>query len=176
MISLKKFRYSPVALALLLGASFGPLPKTVVAQDVPPSTGIYNATATVLPNVVYEVAYAASLTSTETVVSIGNPSTTATCQVQVEWLYGSGGSVAGYSGPYNLSPQTTLEFTTANSGEVVNPFVLNVFRDTTTTFEGKARIRTNCSTSNKFGVNAVLAVGSSYIPLRVIKPSGNVGD
>jgi hypothetical protein len=175
MISLKKFRYSSVALALLLGASFGTLPKTVVAQEMPPSTGIYNPTATVLPNVMYEVVYAASLTSTETVISIGNPSTTAACQVQVEWVYASG-SVAGYSGPYNLAPQTTWEFTTANSGEVVNPFILNVFRDTTSTFEGKARIRTSCPTSNKFGVNAVLAVGSSYIPLRVIKPSGNVGD
>lgn len=169
-----KSRYSPVALALIVGASFGTLPMTVLAQEAPTETVKPKATA--LPNTVYEVVYSASLPSTETVISIGNPSTTTTCQVQVEWSYAFGGSTAGYSGPYNLAPQTTLEFTSANSGESVKPFILNVFRDTTQDFEGKARIRTNCPKTQKFGVNAVLAVGSSYIPLKVIKPSGNVGD
>lgn len=166
-----------VAIALIVGCSFGVLPKTTLAQDAPPRTGIIQPATTPLPNSVYEVVYAASSTSnlSETIVSIGNPSTT-TCQVQVEWDYGTDGSVAGYSGPYNLSPRATLEFTTANTGESVKPFTLNVFRDTTQNFEGKARIRTNCPTTTKFSVNAVVAVGSSYIPIKVIKPTGNVGD
>ncbi|MBW4622987.1 MAG: hypothetical protein KME17_26965 [Cyanosarcina radialis HA8281-LM2] len=139
------------------------------------------AIAPVLPNILYDVIYANSTAGTETVVSIKNTNAVA-CQVQVEWLFGFGAGQAGVSGPFNIPPQTTAEFTTANAGESVPPFVLNVFRDTTGVLEGSARIRSNCAASARLGVNAVLvtgigsASGPKYTSISVSRPTGRVGD
>ncbi|WP_287129288.1 hypothetical protein [Candidatus Cyanaurora vandensis] len=137
-----------------------------------------------LPNILYDVAYARSANqSSEMVISIKNPNTFS-CGVQVEWIFGGGGTQVGVSGPFTLAPQNTLEFTTANSGESISPFILNVFRDTTTEFEGSARIRSGCSTTTKLGVNALLVTGINtatntgidYSPVSVARPTGRVGD
>jgi hypothetical protein len=145
------------------------------------SSKVAPAIAPVLPNVLYDVPYANSTIGTETVISIKNTNGVS-CQVQVEWLLGFGASQVGVSGPITLAPQTVLEFTTANSGESISPFVLNVFRDTTGVFEGSARIRSNCGAIAKLGVNAVLVTGigsttgPKLAPISVSRPTGRVGD
>jgi len=146
------------------------------------STSPNTQAATPLPNILYDVVYYRTGDGAETVISIKN-TTASSCQVQVQWLAGFiKARPQGLSGPINLEPQATQEFTTANAGEVVPPFVLNVFRNTKTNLEGSARIRSNCPASSRFGVNAVLVSGIGatsglkYTPISVSRPTGRVGD
>jgi hypothetical protein len=114
-------------------------------------------TPAALAFVISSVNYArSSAGDTETIVSLRNRGG-ASCSVEVEWMLGFGGTVSGISGPLTLNPGDTGEFATANSGESVSPFVINAFRNTTTDFEGSARISSTCSTA--LGVNAIMATG-----------------
>jgi hypothetical protein len=136
--------------------------------------------------IAYDIVYARSEsdTSTETVVSVQNTGKKP-CNVEVQWLFGlGGGGEAGLSGPITLLPGETAEFSTANIGEAVPPYIINAFRDTTNDFEGGARVRTNCQ-QKKVGVQATLVNGIGYAPggiglnehdLKVIKPSKSKGD
>jgi hypothetical protein len=172
-----------VIIILALVMSYGFLPSATFCQeDEDLGNGSLSQVALSLP-IAYDIVYARSDTSptrTETVVSIQN-TTGAACDCEVEWLLGSGSTV-GLSGPLNLAKGETREFTTANSLESVEPYVLNQFRDTTLDFEGAARVRTNCL-NKRVGINATLVididvnnVGRSYTSIKVIKPSKNKGD
>jgi hypothetical protein len=135
--------------------------------------------------IVFDVIYARSDidTNTETVITVQNTGKKP-CSVEVEWLFGLGPSAAGLSGPITLLPGETAEFSTANLGEAVPPYVINAFRDTTGDFEGGARVRANCQ-QKKLGVQASLltsiglGIGGTALAqqdLKVIKPSKNKGD
>jgi hypothetical protein len=145
------------------------------------STSPSQQAVTPLPNILYDVVYYRTGSGAETVISIKN-TTNSACNVQVEWLLGFGSSQQGVSGPSPIAPQDTLEFTTANQGEAIPPFVLNVFRDTTAELEGSARIRSDCPVRSRFGVNAVLVTGIGsgstfdYMPISVSRPTGRAGD
>lgn len=145
------------------------------------STSVTPQAVNPLPNILYDVVYYRTGEGAETVISIKN-TTDSTCNVQVEWLFGFGSNQQGVSGPIAIAPQDTLEFTTANEGESIPPFVLNVFRNTIDELEGSARIRLDCSARSRFGVNAVLVTGIGsgstldYTPISVSRPTGRVGD
>ena len=154
-----------------------------------------------LPNILYVLPYAVSDhtglaqpagsgVSAETIVSIGLPfPQTAACQGQVEWVEFNG-VVAGYSGPFPIAGALTYEFTTAfNQAVIITPFNQNVFsnlRDKT--FEGHARIRSNCPATSQLRVDAKYVtdffVAGSAAPstrvkrqeIKVVRPAGNVGD
>lgn len=93
-----------------------------------------------------ELAYAKSDTEpfhVETVITIKNMSPVP-CSAEVQWLFSVGNTSAGASGPMTLNPNQSLEYTTANDGELVAPYILNIFRDSTEDFEGSASIITDC--------------------------------
>lgn len=176
---------APIAVAMALGLVNKPLLAQVADDGHGPgnrrSTLAAPQAVTPLPNILYDVVYYRTGSGAETVISIKN-TTSSYCKVQVEWLYGFGATQQGMSGPLIIQPQDTMEFTTANEGEDIPPFVLNVFRDTTDDLEGSARIRSDCHASSKFGVNAVLvtgigtSTGLNYTPISVSRPTGRVGD
>jgi hypothetical protein len=113
----------------------------------------------------YRLSYARSLNpavgpKAETVVSIVNTNPVP-CDLQVNWL-NPAGAVIGMSGPVAVPPNGTLEFTTANMAEVIQPILPDVFRNTNTNFEGSALIFTpNCPADTLLGVNATML---SYYP------------
>jgi len=119
-----------------------------------------------------DVAYARSIAKpfpTETVISIKNTSDQS-CDVTVDWIYGGTASLAGQSGPMALQPGETFEFTTANADIVIQPYRLNVFRDTADDFEGSGLIRSSCPSLD---ANATLVTkisggyGSSYSSIAI---------
>ncbi len=130
-----------------------------------------------------ETVYARSIpSSVETVISIRNQRTDVACTVTIQWV-NANDTLAGKSGPYAIPPGDTVEFTTANYGEIIAPFILDVFRDTTSGFEGKALVFASCSGdhSPKLALQATLVInidddrlGHDYLPLSIVRPGGGV--
>ena len=118
---------------------------------------------------------------TETVVSIHNRSG-AECSARVAWRNGDN-AARGTSGPVILANNQTLEFTTANDGDIIEPYILDVFRSGGRDFEGHALVQTDCRLKN-IAVHATLVVNisgadniaDSYMSLKVVKPPRNKGD
>lgn len=153
-----------------------------------------------LPNVLYVLPYAVSDhtgiaqetgsgVTAETVVSIGLPfGAPRTCNVQVQWLEFDG-AIAGYSGPYPVSGSQTLEFTTAvRDLPILTPFNQNVFSNLIDkTFEGFARIRTDCTAISRLRADAKYVTDFSSTTstpstrikrqeIKVVPIAGNTGD
>jgi hypothetical protein len=171
------------------------------ASAAPQAVTLTPAAPPVLPTVLYQLTYAVSDhrgttqptgsgVSAETVVSLGLPlGFTASCRAQVQWIEWNG-TIAGYSGPAQLVPGATLEFTTVNDPAVITtPYIANVFSNIVSprTFEGHARIRVDCPVSG-LRVNAAyltdIVPSSTGTPsravkrheIKVVRRTGNTGD
>jgi hypothetical protein len=134
-----------------------------------------------------------------TVVAIGSDSAAAKgCAYQVEWE-NFDGTLAGVSGPAAVpAPGGTLVFTTQFASPAVPPppvplfpYTFGVYSDLTGPFEGHAHIRVICPTGVKppaaFRVDAGFVrvqgdpstgacCGFNYKAIKIVKPTGNVGD
>jgi hypothetical protein len=124
-----------------------------------------------------------------TVVTIGNPRANGvSCRVQVQW-YDWDATSAGFSGPpVTLGLDETLEFTSSPApGAVPSPYVLNVFRNLDTPFEGHAKIRSTCTSPRALRIDAEAVFVDprdpaggrpTFVidPIKVVRPTGNVGD
>jgi len=172
------------------------------AGNVPGKTP---ANVTVLPNIIYRVAYWVdtgdfqSYPSTNTTIVI-TPTGTGTCHFQVQWV-GVGGETDGYTGGNpnyeNLKTQVLTSLTTAEYGNfsyvplpIVNgslgvPFVYSNM--TNPASYGSANIRTDCATGTKALVAAYLATynsaptaagagPNSLVSVPVTPVAGNSGD
>jgi hypothetical protein len=169
--------------AALLTAVTGFSASTAQAQVTPPC-------------VLYDVVYARSVNqpteetagrTVETVVTIKNPNTF-DMRVRVQWLDPTG-TVIGNS-TLTVKPDHTREFTTANRGEIVVPFILDALRNTTVDFEGGARVLSlnqDCKADHRLSITAAIVFDTrtvfeiqsavpSHWDVAVVRPQGTVGD
>lgn len=185
---MRVFAYAAAAAAALASLA----QPAFAAQPVIPTPA---ATAT-LPIVLYEIDYATAGRIkgpgvVDTIVSLGLPNRplATNCPIQVAW-FDWNGAPRGVSGPVNLTPGLTFEFTTSvNLGNPLEypPYQENVFRSSRVPFEGYAQIRTNDTcpstlklrTDAEFATLTVPATGApgvvAFKPITITNRTGTTG-